>query len=159
MTRVFAMIVAGVLLAGCRHVADPRMATTQQTCRNPNQCEIAIVNPTCSIAGCTASVNFELTRFEREKNNIRVTWKLPPGYGFCDTAGDGVFLKETDPYAQFEVIGAGRPEGSARCNRTEFELRAKNKKSLPNEPYTYKVVFHDAAGGKLFVIDPLMMND
>lgn len=159
MIRIFALIVAALLVASCRHVSDPRAATTQQTCRNQNQCEIAIVNPTCSIAGCTASVNFELTRFERAKNNFRVTWKLPPGYGFCDTAGDGVFLKETDPHAQFEVIGAGRGEGSARCNRTVFELRARNTKSLPNEPYAYKVVFHDEAGGKLYVIDPLMMND
>ena len=159
MIRIFALIVAALLVASCRHVADPRAATTQQTCRNQNQCEIAIVNPTCSIAGCTASVNFELTRFERAKNNFRVTWKLPPGYGFCDTAGDGVFLKETDPHAQFEVIGAGRGEGSARCNRTVFELRARNTKSLPDEPYAYKVVFHDEAGSKLYVIDPLMMND
>jgi hypothetical protein len=159
MKRSLVIPFACLVLAGCGHRAELMTPKTEQTCRNPNQCEIRIVNPTCSLSGCTAAVDFELTRLERQKNNIRVTWKLPPGYGFCDTAGDGVFLKETDPYAQFEVIGAGRAEGSARCNRTEFELRAKNTKSLPNEPYTYKVVFHDAAGGKLFVIDPLIMND
>ncbi len=159
MKRILVITVACVALAGCGHRSEPRASMTEQTCRNPIQCDIAIVNPSCSIAGCTASVNFELTRFERARNNFRVTWKLPPGYGFCDTAGDGVFLKATDPHAQFEVVGARRADGSGRCNKTEFELRAKNTKSLPDEPYTYRIVFHDAAGEKLYVIDPLMMND
>lgn len=159
MNRCLAIPIACLVLAGCSHRAEVYAPKTEQTCRNPNQCEIRIVNPTCSGGACTATVDFELTRFERGRNNFKVTWRLPDGYGFCDTAGDGVFLKDTDPYEQFEVVGAGRGVGPGRCNKPQFELRAKNTKSLPKEPYTYKVVFHDAAGEKLFVIDPLMMND
>jgi hypothetical protein len=160
MIRFCALVVGCLALAGCSILTSHSVAVTEQKCNNPNQCDVAIRNPSCSIfGGCTAEVDFERVVFERGKNNFKVTWKLPPGYGFCDTAGDGVFLKDTDRYGQFEVIGAGRPQGEGRCNSSEFQLRARNSKSLPNEPYTYKVVFHDAAGGKLYVIDPQMMNE
>jgi hypothetical protein len=157
MTRLLVLISACLTMVGCA-TQDAR-TTTKQTCTNPAQCEVKIVNPTCGIFGCTASVDFNLVVFKRNVNNFKVTWTLPAGYGFCDTAGDGVWLKKVDPHEQFEKPGADKPAGRGPCKFKEFQLKAKNTKSLPNERYEYKILFHDEAGTELYIVDPYMMNE
>ncbi len=156
MARLSVLIVACLTLVGC---ATQERLLSEQRCTNPNQCSVKVINPMCGISGCTASVDFDRTRFERNKNNFKVTWTLPAGYGFCDTAGDGVFLKKVDPNGQFDIKGADKPAGTGPCKFKEFQLNAKNTKSLPNDPYFYKIVFHDEAGTQLYIVDPAMYND
>jgi len=157
MTRLSMLIVACLTLVGCS--SQPRHVLAEQKCRNPNQCAIQVINPTCGITGCTGSVDFERVIFERGKNNFKVTWTLPAGFGFCETTGDGVWLKTVDPNGQFEDPRWDKPSGTGPCRFKEFQLRAKNTRSLPNDPYFYKIFFHDEAGTKLYVIDPAMINE
>jgi hypothetical protein len=156
MARLLVLIIAGLSLVGCANQGVRILS--EQKCRNPNQCTINVINPSCGTSGCTASVDFDRTIFERGQNNFKVTWKLPAGFAFCDTAGDGVWLKRPDPHAQFEKPSAEAASGSGPCRFKEFQLRAKNTRSLPQDPYEYKIIFHDEAGTTLYVVDPFMMN-
>ena len=157
MRRICVLVIALLGLVGC---ATQELKTSkQQKCGNPNQCTIQIVEPKCGLFSCTASVDYELTIFEKGKNNFKVTWVLPEGYGFCDTAGDGVWLKEVDPYEQYESPHADKPSGRGPCKFKEFQLRAKNTRSLPNEYYYYMIQFRSEDGKKRYFIDPRMMNE
>jgi hypothetical protein len=155
MTRLGLLVLGVVVLAGCAST-EPRVARTQN-CNNPNQCTIKVINPTCGPFSCTAEVDFELTVLERGRNNFKLTWVLPEGYGFCDTAGDGVWLKEIDRNDQFDSPRAERPSGTGPCRFTEFQLRGKNTRSMPSEPYYYMIQFH-GPDGKKYIIDPRIMN-
>ena len=159
MARLSVLIIACLTLAGCATLTDTRMPFRDKKCTNPNQCSVAITNPSCTSSGCSASVDFDRVIFERGRNNFKITWTLPAGYGFCDTAGDGVFLKKVDPTGQFDIKGVDKPEGTGPCKMKEFQLNAKNTRSLPNEPYEYRILFHNEAGTQLYVVDPLMVNE
>jgi hypothetical protein len=94
-------------------------------------------------------VTFEEIHFPRTVNgianrNIRVTWTLSDGFGFCPqpTFGDGVFLKIPD--SQFTPRGFGNPSGSARCNRKSVTVVAANLQ--PNQRHPYSIQFHSSDG-------------
>jgi hypothetical protein len=159
MARLFLIIIACLALVGC--ASKDARTLTRKTCTNPAQCEIKILTPTCGISGCTASVDFYYVGFKKMVPNFKVTWTLPDGFGFCDTAGDGVWLKKVDPHEQFEKPAADKPSGTGPCRFKEFQLRAKNTKSLPDERdwYEYKIIFHSADGEKTYIVDPYMMNE
>ncbi|HQR20368.1 MAG TPA: hypothetical protein PKV98_05860 [Burkholderiaceae bacterium] len=159
MSRLVLIIIACLTLGAC--ASKEAKTLTRKTCTNPAQCEIQILSPTCGMSGCTATVDFEYVGFKKNVNNFKVTWKLPDGFGFCDTAGDGVWLKQVDPHEQFEKPSADKPSGSGPCRFKEFQLRAKNTKSLPEEKdwYQYKIIFHDEAGRNTYIVDPFMMNE
>ena len=156
MTRLSILVVACLTLVGCNTLGERIL--TDQKCNNPNQCSIEIKSPTCGITGCSATV-VDRVILERGKNNFKVTWTLPAGFAFCDTAGDGVWLKKVDPYGQFEDPRWDKPSGTGLCKFREFQLKAKNTRSLPHEPFFYKIYFHDEAGTQLYVIDPAMINE
>jgi hypothetical protein len=153
------LVIACLALVGCT-TQTPKTKENTKICSNPAQCEVKIVNPTCGLFRCTASVDFEHVEFQRNVNNFKVTWTLPAGFGFCDTAGDGVWLKKVDPHEQFEKPSADKPSGKGLCKFKEFQLKAKNTKSLPDpkDYYEYKIIFHDEAGEQIYVVDPYMMN-
>ena len=160
MAKLSVFILACLAAFACN--AQPKPPTSKQ-CVNPAAaCDVQIINPSCTAALCTAEVNWDEVHFMNGRNNFRVTWRLPVGFGFCDTAGDGVYLKVADPNAQFEDPRAADPvtgPNPPACKYREFQLKAKNTKSLPTAPYFYKIIFHNAAGTQAYVIDPSMIND
>lgn len=160
MKRTLLLLIVCLAIGGCATKRPDLRDVRNQTCRNVNQCTVNVVNPVCGVTGCTASVDFDVTILERGKNNFRVTVVLPTGYGFCDTAGDGVWLKTVDRDEQFEKPRADKPSGTGPCKFKEFQLTAKNNKSLPDPKdwYEYKIMFHDEAGTKLYIVDPYIMN-
>jgi len=161
MARLSVFIIACLTAFACN--AQSVKVPKSKSCDNPGvACAIKIINPTCAGALCTADVDADEVRFKNGKNNFKVTWTLPAGFGFCDTAGDGAFLVKPDPNGQFEDPRASDPvtgPNPPACRFREFQLKAKNTKSLPNDPYLYKIIFHDAAGTQAYVVDPSMVNE
>jgi len=153
-------IAAILVLLAC---SEAIRAQTRTDCTNPGPpCMNAI---TVVTANCNNStVQFEEIHFPRmvsgnPNRNIRVTWTLPNGFGFCPDPDrrDGVFLKEKDQHNQFTPRGFGPPSGSVPCNRKSVMLEAKN--SVPNQKYTYRIQFHSSDGNTTCTIDPAMFND
>ena len=140
MRKQMMLVIACLALVGCATKYERTTANTQ-TCTNPAQCEVKI-SPKCGLLGCTASVDYYYTEFKKGVNNFKVTWTLPAGFGFCDTAGDGVWLKNVDPHEQFEKPSADKPSGKGPCKFKEFQLKAKNTKSLPDRKdyFEYKII-------------------
>jgi len=146
-----------VLLAGSGAIR----AQTSQTCTNPGP---PCVNPIkVDAADCNKSTTtYEETHFPQKvsgnpNRDILVKWTLPTGYGFCPTAGDGVFLKDSDPHDQFTPKGFDNPPGTAPCRRKSVMMQAKNTKS--GLKYPYRIQFHSDDGKKSCTIDPAMIND
>ena len=102
-------------------------------------------------------IHFPRTVGGNPNRDIPVKWTLPTGYGFCPTAGDGVFLKKPDPYSQFNQQPFPPPSGSGPCNRRSLTLVAKNTRQ--NQTYEYRIQFHSEDGAKICTIDPAMIND
>ena len=127
-----------------------------------SQCTVA-VSPSCVPAGaCGGTLNYDPIDLKNQNLNVKVTWILEKGYGFCKRLGDGVFLKD-ETSDQFD------PEtdnGSTKCIDSFFMI-AHNTRSRPDKPYKYVIRFHkitDASTNpptvdpKQYVIDPSMVN-
>ncbi len=156
MARISLLIIACLTLVGCE--TTPRQLAAPLRCGETGRpCEVNIVNPTCTMTSCTAGVDLDPITFIRDKHRIRVRWTLPDGFGFCTQVGDGVFLKEPDPNDQFEDPGVEGPAISGVCRRKHFAWTAKN--TISGLRFPYKIVFHNAAGTRLYVIDPHMINE
>jgi hypothetical protein len=156
MARISLLIIACLTLVGC--ASTPRQFATPLSCGETGRpCEVNIINPTCATNPCSAEVDVDPITFLRGKHNIKVRWILPDGFGFCTQARDGVFLKEPDKNDQFEDPGTDGPAGAGVCKRGQFRLTAKN--TVSGLQFPYMIQFHNAAGTRVYVIDPVMFNE
>ncbi len=156
MARLSVLIIACLTLFGC--TTTPEQRASPLGCSSGGRpCEVNIVNPTCSTNPCSASVDFDPVTFRRNNNNIQIRWKLPPGFGFCNQTGDGVFLKGPDTNSQFVDPGIDGDPGPGVCRRGQFKWTARN--TVSGLQYRYKIQFHNQAGTQLYVVDPVMVNE
>ena len=146
-----------VTYSGPGYGGAARPAGTQ--CDGPGICRVNVL-PQCVANTCAGSVDHPTVHLTRGKHDINVVWRLPPNFGFCD--GDGVVLKGPDPDRQFDEMRpsdeAGNPTTEPSCKRRNFHWRARNTVPRPNQPYEYKIVFHDGSN-RTYTIDPFLVND
>ncbi|MEP7329881.1 MAG: hypothetical protein ABI777_11765 [Betaproteobacteria bacterium] len=152
-----------LLLAACSHIASQEAKPPKQ-CTNAGPCAIEIVVDANNCNNST--VNFPEVHFPQRVNGkpnerILVEWTIlqKDAYGFCPQSivGDGVYLKGSDTYNQFEFKGFGNGSGNAPCNRKTVKLEAQN--TVSGQKYEYKIQFHTQDGTKSCLIDPVMFND
>jgi hypothetical protein len=164
MTGRWIALVAAALLLGCATV-DTKFRTSNsyfagpkdgdKRCKEKEDCPDNKIDPSCFLWACGGSLSFDPLYLA--KGGHKITWVLPPDYGFCRQLGDGVFLKdETSDQFKLEDYKEG-------CQRT-FTIHADNKTPRPDKPYKYKVVFHHVDKDKIpdetpYVIDPSMINE
>ncbi len=156
MIKRLLVVLACLTMLGCATSVVPTMPT-RLGCDGTGACIVNIVNPTCATNPCSAHVDVDPVTFRRGKNNIQIHWKLPNGFAFCAETGDGVFLKEPDQNDQFKDPGTEGEQGSSVCKRKQYKWTAKN--TVINLKYSYKIIFHNAAGTQLYIVDPVMINE
>jgi hypothetical protein len=140
--------IAGALVLGCAF--EPVRTKTHVTCQTPN-CEIKVL-----VADGQVTVDIEELEI-RVNRDVHVLWRLPPGYEFITSQGDGVFFK-LDDEAQFEEPYVtdderGQPSSNKRSGRN-FHWRDKN---TVYKYYEYKIQFHDRSG-RPYYKDPTILN-
>jgi hypothetical protein len=150
MTRraLLSAVVASALVLGC--AVEVIRTNTRATCRNQN-CEIMIMVK-------DGQVSVDIDELEiRGNKNVHIIWRLPPGYEFIASTGDGVFFKRDDrgefddPYVTDEE--RGQPSANKRTGKIFHWL---DRNSVAG-PYEYKIQFHDRSG-KAYYKDPTIMN-
>ena len=163
MLRKLSLLAAAVVLSGCAATSSGGGKGAESgyfggatkgklACKKPG-CDIEI-KPACSPSTliCGGTLDFDPIGLVRNNDNLKVTWKLPPGFVFCPQRGDGVFLKDENS-DQFDP----EEDKAKRCKPT-FTLHAKNTVPRPNAPYKYKIVFRFEKDNSVYIIDPWMVN-
>jgi hypothetical protein len=145
---LFSAVVAGALVLGC--AIEPVRTRTHASCEKQD-CEI-------KVTVVDGQVGVDIDELEiRGNRDVHILWRLPPGYEFIASMGDGVFFK-IDDRGQFEEPYVtdnekGQPVANKRSGKN-FHWRDKN--TAPG-PYEYKILFHDRSG-KAYAKDPTIMN-
>lgn len=145
---LFSVILAAVVVLGC--ATDRMRPATHAVCQTPT-CRVAI-----SVINGQVEVDIDTLEIKGNKN-VRILWRLPPGYEFNASMGDGVFFKRDDggqfedPYVTDD--DGGQPSANRRAGKI-FHWRDKN---TVLKSYEYMIKFHDRAGNP-YVKDPTIMN-
>jgi hypothetical protein len=168
----FLALATAILLCGCAlRPVDPGVITVNSYFAGAtkghldcdrSQCAVAVI-PSCAPSGaCGGKVDYDPIDLKNQNLNVKITWTLDKGYGFCKSLGDGVFLK-SETSNQFD------PEpntGNPKCTDSYFII-AHNSVSRPDKPYQYKILFHkiiDASANPptvypvQYIIDPSIVN-
>jgi hypothetical protein len=155
MARLSILIIACLTLVGC--ATTPRTLAVPLSCDTARPCEVNIINPTCATNPCSAELDVDPVTFLKDNHDIHIRWKLPPGFGFCPTTTDGVYLKEPDKDDQFKDPGLDGDPGPGVCKRRQFKMTARN--TVRGLRFPYEIRFHNSAGSRPYVIDPAMFNE